>query len=198
MLNHHSAFHQGQICDSLPSAAYQNIPSIFPRFYPGPLKVRDVLSIIWLFLVKSLAFAIRYIFLSHSGVSSSSYTFIVRALAVLLLLLPPCLPVYSYLPYWCFPHLHWLFLSLDHLLHLIIPPPCLIISWGSPPCCNAQHLVSYSQNCPAPLIPPSCTLYTGLTFFNTVSLNFILGLSSFNLHHFIIGVACSGVQSFLP
>ena len=44
----------------------------------------------------------------------------------------------------------------------------------------------------------SCTLSTGLTFFNTVSLNFILGFSSFNLHHFIIGVACSGVQRFLP
>ena len=97
-----------------------------------------------------------------------------------------------------FPHLRCLFLSLDHLLHLIIPPPCLIISRGSPPCCNAQHLVSYSQNRRAPLLPPSCTLSTGLTFFNTVSLNFILGLSSFNLHHFITGVACSGVQRFSP
>ena len=93
---------------------------------------------------------------------------------------------------------HCLFLSLDHLLHLIIPPPCLIISWGSPPCCNAQHLVSYSQNRRAPLLPPSCTLSTGLTFFNTVSLNFILGFSSFNLHHFIIGVACSGFNVFSP
>ena len=45
VLNHHSAFHQDQICDSLHSAAYQNIPSIFPRSYPGPLKVRDVLPL---------------------------------------------------------------------------------------------------------------------------------------------------------
>ena len=44
----------------------------------------------------------------------------------------------------------------------------------------------------------SCTLSTGLTFSNTVSINFILELSSFNLHHFILGVACSGVQRFLP
>ena len=131
--------------------------------------------------------------------SSSSYnSFIARALAVLLLSLPSCLPACSYLPSWCFPHLHCLFLSIDYHLHLIIPPPCLIISWGSPPCCNAQHLVSYSQNRRAPLLPPSCTLSTGLTFFNTVSLNFILCVSSFNLHHFIIGVACSGVQRFLP
>ena len=125
-------------------------------------------------------------------------SFIARAMAVRLLSLHPCLPACSYLPYWCFPHLHWLFLSLDHLLHLIIPPPGTLISWGSPPGCNAQHLVSYSQNRRAPLLPPSCTLSTGVTFFNTVSLSFILGLSSFNLHHFIIGVACSGVQRFLP
>ena len=58
--------------------------------------------------------------------------------------------------------------------------------------------MSYSQNRRAPLLPPSCTLSTGVTFFNTVSLSFILGLSSFNLHHFIIGVACSGVQRFSP
>ena len=83
-------------------------------------------------------------------------------------------------------------------MHLIIPPPGILISWGSPPGCNAQHLVSYSQNRRAPLLPSSCTLSTGVTFFNTVSLSFILGLSSFNLHHFIIGVACSGVQRFSP
>ena len=43
-----------------------------------------------------------------------------------------------------------------------------------------------------------CTLSTGLTFSNTVSLNFILGFSSFNLPHFILVVACSGVQRCLP
>ena len=41
------------------------------------------------------------------------------------------------------------------------------------------------------------TLSTGLTFSNTFSLNFILRLSYFNLHHFILGVACSGFQPFL-
>ena len=44
----------------------------------------------------------------------------------------------------------------------------------------------------------SCTLATGLTFSNTVSLNAILGFSPFNLHHFIHGFACSDVQRFLP
>ena len=39
--------------------------------------------------------------------------------------------------------------------------------------------MSYSQNRRAPLLPPSCTLSTGVTFFNTVSPSFILGLSSF-------------------
>ena len=197
VLNHHSALHQGQICDSLHSAAYQNIPSIFPR--SRSLKSTRCSSFFRFFLVTSLAFDIRDIFLSHSGVSSSSYnSFIARALAVLLLSLPPCLPACSYLTYCCFPHRHCLFLSLDHLLHIIIPPPCLVISWGSPPCCNAQHLVSYTQNRRALLLPSSCTISTALTFFNTVSLNFILGFSSFNLHHFIIGVGCSGVQRFLP
>ena len=97
---------------------------------------------------------------------------------------------------WCFPHLPFLFLSRYHLLHIIIPPPCLLISWGSPPCCNAQHVVSYSQNRRAPLLPPFLTLSTCHTFSNTVSLNFILGFSSFNLQHFILGVACSDVQRF--
>ena len=45
MLNHHSALYQSQVCDSLHSAAYQNIPPIFPRSYPGTLKVRDVLPL---------------------------------------------------------------------------------------------------------------------------------------------------------
>ena len=116
-----------------------------------------------------------------------------------LLVCPPCLPACIAI---CLTDVSYIFIdpffSLDHLLHLIISPPCLIISWGSPPCCSAQHLVSYSQNRRAPLPPPSSTLSTGLTFFNTFSLNFILGLFSFNLHHIIIGVACSGVQRFPP
>ena len=45
----------------------------------------------------------------------------------------------------------------------------------------------------------SCILSAGLTFSNIDSLNFILGnVSSLYLHHFILGVACSGVQRFLP
>ena len=48
--------------------------------------------------MKSLAFAIRDIFLSPSGISSYPYnSFIARALAALLLSSPPCLPACSYL-----------------------------------------------------------------------------------------------------
>ena len=158
-----------------PFSSLSKYPFHFPMILSRSLKTARCLSFIRLFLVKSLAFAFKYIFLSPSGVSSSSYnSFFARASAVLLFSLPPCLPACIYLPSWYFPHLTCLFLSLYHLLHLIIPPPCLIISWGSPPCCNAQHFVSYSQNRRAPLLPPSCTLSTGLTFSNTVSLNLIL------------------------
>ena len=44
----------------------------------------------------------------------------------------------------------------------------------------------------------SCTLSTGLTFSNTVFQNFILESSSYILHHFVIGVACSGGQRCFP
>ena len=55
------------------------------------------------------AFAIRVIFLSPSGVSSSSNnSFFARALAVLLLSLPPCLPVCSYL---CLPDVSHIFIA---------------------------------------------------------------------------------------
>ena len=152
--------------------------------------------------MKSLAFAVRDIFLPPFGVSSSSYnSFIARALVVLLLSLPPCLHPcrYIYLPAFLMFPTSSLPLSY-HLLHLIIPPPpCLLISWGSPPSCNAQHLMSYTLKIVVLLSSHhSCTLSTGLTFSNTVSLNFILTFSSFNLQHFIPGVACSGVQRFLP
>ena len=65
-----------------------------PMILSRSLKTMHCSSFIWLFLVKSLAFAIRDIFLSPSGISSYPYhSFIARALAALLLSLPPCLPV---------------------------------------------------------------------------------------------------------
>ena len=86
-----------------------------------------------------------------------------------------------------------------HLLHLIITPQCLLISWESPPSCNVLHLLSYSLKIVVLLSSHhSYTLSTGLTFSNTISLNVILRFPSFNLHHFTLGVACSGVQRFLP
>ena len=76
-----------------PFSSLSKYPLHLPKILSRSLKSTRCSSIIWLFLVKSLAFAIRDIFLSHSGVSSSSYnSFIARALAVLLLSLPPCLP----------------------------------------------------------------------------------------------------------
>ena len=150
--------------------------------------------------MKSLAFAVRDIFLPPSGVSSSSYnSFIARELAVLLLSLPPCLPACSYL---CLPGVSHIFLV--SLLAFITS--CTL---------SFHHQVSLSHGdlhpavmlntlCPTltivmlPCSHHSCALYTGLTLSNTVSLHFIFGLSSFNFHHFILGVAFSGVQRFLP
>ena len=149
--------------------------------------------------MKSLAFTVRYTFLSPFGVSSSSYnSFFVRALVVLLLSLPPCVPACSYLYLPAFLMVPTSSLPY-HLLHLIITPPCLLISWESPPSCNVLHLLSYSLNIVVLLSSHhSYTRSTGLTFSNTISLNFILRFPSFNLHHFTLGVACSGVQRFLP
>ena len=156
------------------------------------LKTTRCSSFMWLFLVKSLAFAVRYIFLSPFGVSSSSYnSFIARALVVLLLSLPPCFSACSYLYLPAF--LVVLTYPLPyHLLPLIIPPPCLLISRGSPPSCNSFNIVVLLSS------HHSCILSTGLTFSNTISRHFIIRFSSINLHHFILGVASSGVQRFLP
>ena len=135
------------------------------------------------------------------GVSSSSYSsFIAQALVVLHLV---CLPVdiSTFLPSLCFPHLPCLFLSLKfitsctlsfHHHHVSISPgdlrPAVMLN-TSCPTLNIVVLLSSHH---------SCTLSTGLTFSNTVSLNFILRFSSFNLQHFIPGIACSGVQRVLP
>ena len=118
-------------------------------------------SFIRLFLAKALACAIPDIFLSPSGVSSSSYNLFHSLpapwLCYCFLCRRVCLHVAisAFLPSWCFPLLHCPFLSLYHLLHIvIIPPLSLIISWGTPPSCNAQHPLSYSQNRRSPLLPP--------------------------------------------
>ena len=145
--------------------------------------------------MKSLTFAIRDIFLSHSGVPAPRTTRSLLApwLCYCFSCLIVCLPVAI-----CLTDVSHMF--IDSFLALITS--CTLSFHHhvslSPPCCNAQHPESYSQNRRAPLLQPPRTLSTGLTFFNTVSLNFILGFSSFNLHHFIIGDACSGVQRFLP
>ena len=163
------------------------------------LKTMLCSSFIWLFLVKSLVFAIRDIFLSPSGVSSSSYnSFNARALAMLLLSLPPCLPAGSYL---CLPDVSHIF--CDSFLAFVTS--CTLsfhyqvsLSHG-----DLRTAVMLNTSCPTLKIVVllcshhSCTLSTGLTFSNTVSLNFILGFSSFNLYHFILGPASSGVQRFL-
>ena len=60
--------------------------------------------------------------------------------------------------------------------------------WYSGPSLKIVVLLSSHQ---------SCTLSIDHTFSNTVSLNLIVRFPSFNLHHFILGIACSGVQHFL-
>ena len=173
-----------------------NLPMILSR----TLKTTRCSSFIWLFLVKSLAFAIRDIFLSPSGVSSSSYnSFIAHTLAVLVLSLPPCLLGCSYL---CLPDVSHIFrasflafitscaLSFHHqvsLSHGDLRPAVML----NTSCSTLKIVLLLSSH-------HSCTLSTGLTFSNTVSLHFIFGVSSFNLHQFILWIACSGFQRFLP
>ena len=94
----HLALHpQRQTCDSLHSAAYQKIPSIFSWSYPGPLKlhvVRPLYDCSWREPWPSLS---EIYICSPCGVSSSSYnSFIARDLSVLLHSLTSffaCLPV---------------------------------------------------------------------------------------------------------
>ena len=153
-----------------------HLPVILSR----SLKTTRCSSFIWLFLAKALAFAIRDISFFHPPVFTAprtTHSLPAPWLCYCFLCHFVSLPVaiLAFLPSWCFPHLHCLFLSLYHLLHLIIPPPCIIISWGSPPSCNAQHLLSTLKIVVLLSSHHSCTLSTGLTFSNTVSLNFILG-----------------------
>ena len=143
-------------------------------------------------------------FLSPSGVSSSSYnSFIARALAVLLLSLPSCLRACIYLCLAAFLVFPTSSLPLSYPLSPPTPYHSTTIISLSPR--DLRPAVMLNTSCPTLNIfvlissQQSCTLSTGLTLSNTVSLNFILGnVSSFNLHHFIIGVFCSGVQRFLP
>ena len=80
-----------------PFSSLSKYPFHLPMILSRSLKTTRCSSFIWLFLVKSSAFAIRDIFLSPYGVSISSYNvFIARALAVLVLSLAPCLPACSY------------------------------------------------------------------------------------------------------
>ena len=119
---------------------------------------------------------------------------------MLLLSLPSCLPACSYL---CLPDVSHIFitsfiafvtsctLSFHH--HVSLFPgdlrPTVMLNTS---CSTLKIVVLLSSHY-------SCTLSAGLTFSNTDSLNFILGnISSFYRHHFILGVACSGVQRFLP
>ena len=121
------------------------------------------------------------------------------ALFVVLLSLPSCLPACSYL---CLPDVFHIFrasflafitsctLSFHHQIFLYHGDlrPAILLTTSCPTLEIVVLLCSHH----------SCTLSTGLTFSNTVCLNVILELSSFNLHHFILAVACSGVQRFLP
>ena len=151
-------------------------------------------------VILSRAFAIRVIFLSPSGVSSSSNnSFFARALAVLLLSLPPCLPVCSYL---CLPDVSHIFIAF----FLAFVTFCTVsfqhqvsLSHG-----DLQPAVKINTSCPTLKIVVllsshhSCTLSTGLSFSNTVSLNFTLVFSSFNIHHFILGVPVLVFKVFSP
>ena len=124
---------------------------------------------------------------------------------MLLLSLPSCLPACSYIyrSAFCQPDISHIFIAS----FLAFITSCTL---------SFHHHVSLSPGDlrPAEMLNTSCptlkivvllsshhffTLSTGRTFSNTVSLNFILGnLSSFNLHLFMLGVACSGVQRFSP
>ena len=98
----------------------------------------------------SRAFAILDIFLSPSGVSNSSYNLFIAStlafgtaffsalFACLFLHVSSCLRDVSHI-FVC------LFLILHHILALIIPRPCILISWGPPPSCHTRHPLSYSQ-----------------------------------------------------
>ena len=118
---------------------------------------------------------------------------------MLVLSLPPCVPACSYL---CLPDLSHIFrasflafitsctLSFHHqvsLSHGDLRPAVML----NTSCSTLKIVVLLCSR-------HSCTLSTGLIFSNTVSLNFILGFSSFNLHQFILGIACSDFQRFLP
>ena len=122
-----------------------------------------------------------------------------RALAVLVFSLPPYLPACSYL---CLPDVSHIF-SASFLAFIT---SCTLSSHHQVSLSHGDLRPAILLNTSCPILKivvllcshHSCTLSTGLTFSNTVSLNFILGLSSFNHHHFILVVACSGVHPFLP
>ena len=133
VLNHHLAVHpQRQTYDSLHSAANQNIPSVFPCMILQV--VRPLSDCSWWNHWPSLSDTSFF----HPPVFTAprpTHSLPARWLRYCFLCRLVCLPVAisAFLPSWCFPHLPCFFHSLCHFLHLIIPSPCLLISWGSPP-----------------------------------------------------------------
>ena len=118
---------------------------------------------------------------------------------MLVLYLPPCLPGCSYLCLHDVSHIFRAsFLAFITSCTLSFPHQ-VSLSHG-----DLRPVVMLNTSCSTLKIVVllcshhSCTLSTGLTFSNIVSLHFIFGLSSFNLHQFILGIACSGFQRFLP
>ena len=98
--------------------------------------------------VSSRAFAILENFRSPSGVSKSLYISSIACafdLATFLLCLLIC---------WWLPLLLDLFLSSFRILHLIVPPSCLLVPTSSPSYWHTKHLLSSSQNHHAVLLPP--------------------------------------------
>ena len=118
---------------------------------------------------------------------------------MLLLSLPSCLPAFSYI---CVPRVSHIFLAS----FLTVVTSCTLSFHHQVSLSHAdlRPAVKLNTSCPTLKIVVflcshnSCTLSIGLTFSNTVSLNFTLGFSSFNLHHFIFGVPVLVFNVFSP